>query len=86
MLGLFVALQVIGSSAGLHEKVHCDAKSPDHQCAISLVSGGLISQEPPQIHVARPLDYFFVTFVHIAAPLLARDYRISIGRGPPSLL
>lgn len=86
MLALFLTLQVFGSSAALHEEIHCDAKSPDHQCAINLVSAGLINHEPPQTHIERPLDYSFVSFVHIAAPLPTRDYRISIGRGPPSLL
>src|SRR5438477_2658633 len=40
MLVLFLGLQVVTASSALHQWLHPQSASPDHQCVITLVSHG----------------------------------------------
>lgn len=86
MLVLFLALQVFSASASLHEELHCDAASDSHECAVTLLSQG-------HIDLAAPIEFAPLAHRLILSPgayvppaVSAIDFRISISRGPPSLI
>jgi hypothetical protein len=40
LLLLFLSLSALSASPALHEKLHSDARNPDHHCAITLLTHG----------------------------------------------
>jgi hypothetical protein len=83
-LVLFLALQVLTSSAALHKLVHADADSLDHHCAITLFSRGQVSPAD----VTAPLVAFIAALFFLLPVLQSAEfpsfaYRFSSSRAPP---
>jgi hypothetical protein len=83
-LVLFLALQLLTSSAALHKLVHADADSLDHHCAITLFSRGQIGAAD----VVAPLmafvaACFFLLPIPQSAEFSSFEYRFSASRAPP---
>jgi hypothetical protein len=81
---LFLALQLLSSSAALHKLIHADADSLDHHCAITLFLRGQVSTAD----VVVPLVTFvaallFLLPVRQAPEFSSFEYRFSASRAPP---
>lgn len=83
-LALFLTLQIFVNSGALHHSFHVDASSSDHQCAVTLLTGGQVN--------APILPVLWIAFAAIllfslpSVSLTARsafDYRFSASRAPP---
>jgi len=84
-LVLFVSL--LASSPGLHQAVHADADSPNHQCAVTLFAHGQLAPAPDsQVLVA--VAVLFAVLVLLPRSFLppSADYRFSASRAPPFFL
>ena len=84
LLALFLTLQLFASSSELHHKLHSDANSPDHHCALTLLTHGQVDVSV----VAGIWLQFAIAFV-FSLPLLqailhsSLDLRLDRGRAPP---
>lgn len=85
MLGLYLTLQLLASSAALHHCVHEDSHEPDHQCIIKLVADGqlLVGRLPPfelqPVLVCSPLSERPGVVIIVCAERL-----LPPGRAPPA--
>jgi hypothetical protein len=85
LLGLLLLLlSTLAASPDLHQRLHADSNSPDHNCAITLFAKGQIN--------AAPAAAVLVGFVSLAGALVllaetlllpSADYRFSASRAPP---
>lgn len=82
---MFVFLQALVMSPALHDLVHPDAKSPNHECAVTLLSHGQV--ETSSVDVGPVLPAPSVLFLDpIPATIVAStDTPVMPGRGPPSV-
>jgi hypothetical protein len=81
---LFLTLQLFSSSSALHKLIHADADSPNHHCAITLLSRGQVSAAD----VVAPLVTFVAALLFLLAVLQSPEvpsfaYRFSASRAPP---
>jgi len=62
LIALFCAV-ALSSSPQWHERVHPDAKQPQHECAITLIAAGNVHHAAPAPLCVRPLSLveFFET-------------------------
>lgn len=83
-LVLFLSLQFFASSGALHQSLHADSNSPDHHCAITLLTGGQAAAP-----VLPTLWILFAATIYFSLPPLptavpaSLDLRLSPGRAPP---
>lgn len=83
-LALFLTLQLFASSGSLHRLLHSDANSPDHHCAITLLTQGQVN-----VPVVMNLWLAFALALIFSLPLLqatvqsSLDLRLAPGRAPP---
>ena len=83
-LGLFLTLQLLTTSAGLHKLLHADADSVDHHCAITLFARGHVSTADAVAPlVAFVAALFFLLPVLQSAEFSSFEYRFSASRAPP---
>jgi hypothetical protein len=83
-LAHFLALLVFTSSEALHELIHPDAGSPDHDCAITLLAHGQVNAS----EIGFTLLIFIAALFFVLPPLQSAefpsfDYRFSFSRAPP---
>jgi hypothetical protein len=83
-LALFLALQVVASSPGLHKLIHSDAGSADHHCAVTLFAHGQVNSAESFL----PLAAFVAALFFVLPPLQSAafssfDFRFSASRAPP---
>jgi hypothetical protein len=86
LLGLFLSVWGMAQFQTLHKALHCDADHPDHHCAVTLLSSGLVdlADGPPQT-VAYTFTAVVETFP--AAGLAPSGVALlPFSRGPPALL
>lgn len=86
LLGVFVSVLGLATSATLHKAVHPNAQNADHQCAVTLLASG-------QVHTAASTVALpTVSFVTVAVAHLeisrptGPSFNLSPSRGPPALL
>jgi hypothetical protein len=85
LLLLFIA--ALASSPTLHNWFHDDARSPDHNCVITLFAKGQLSPTAvASILVALVALLGAVALLAETILLPSADYRYSSSRAPPSLL
>lgn len=69
-----------------HERIHSDAKAPQHECAVTLASSGNYQQLLPIVAVPVPvLQFCFVPALHpvwVASPFISARL---LEHAPPAL-
>jgi len=81
---LFLVLQVFGASGTLHQSLHAEANSPDHHCALTLLTHGQVNVPvAPVVWVAFAMALVFFLPLLQSAVLSAFDLRLASGRAPP---
>jgi len=86
LLGLFLSVLAMASSATLHKVVHPNATQADHSCAATLLSSGQVDSAPSLAVVASvPLVPLVANRLEISFPSVA-SFNLPLSRGPPALL
>jgi len=85
---LLAALMVCGlllaASPALHGALHSDAKSPFHQCAISLLAHGYLLPADTAAMVATCVHFWAGMLLRLDNPIPSSpDHRFSFSRAPP---
>jgi hypothetical protein len=83
-LVLFLTLQTFAASPSLHHFIHQDAKQPDHQCAVTLISHGQVVLTLIEVSVTAPVIVADELPVPVLPVLAALEYRLLPERAPPS--
>ncbi|HTD88095.1 MAG TPA: hypothetical protein VK850_16090 [Candidatus Binatia bacterium] len=83
---LWLMVAVVGACPQLHHALHEDSTAPDHSCVVERVTNGsfLFSPAQPVVVAIRPV--LAGRFESDPIILPARDFRVALSRGPPSLL
>ena len=86
LLGLFLAVLVLGSSFTLHKALHPNAGKADHHCAVTLLASGQVEASGVAA-MAAPAPAISFCFILADVPVYTGVcFNISQGRGPPALL
>jgi len=81
---LFLTLQLLTSSVGLHKLLHADADSSGHHCAVTLFARGQVSTTEAAVPlVAFVAALFFLLPILRSAEFSSFEYRFSASRAPP---
>jgi hypothetical protein len=83
LVGIVLLLDAMAASPALHELIHKDADSPDHQCAVTLFAHGQVDStvvEVAPIVLTPPIETVSPVFLPVFASCL--QYLPS-GRAPP---
>jgi hypothetical protein len=65
----FLAALALSAAPQWHERIHPDASSPRHECAITLISSGSYENAAPALLVAAPVPVFHFCFVPALHPV-----------------
>jgi hypothetical protein len=85
MLSLWLHACLLAALPELHAKIHTDAKSSHHQCAVTTVAQGkFISHTPAPVIVAasQTIEVEPSQFVSVLLPAIS--HRLAPGRAPPT--
>ena len=85
LAALWLVLALAGASPQLHQALHEDANAPDHSCVIEhIAQGAFVFMPADAVAVLHPVEFFFSP---PSSPVVlpARDHRVALSRGPPSL-
>lgn len=82
---LFLALQILVWSPSAHAFVHPDSKSPDHECAVTLLSHGQVESPSPAVATAAIQPIVSILAQAPAFAFVSADAPVIPGRGPPSV-
>jgi hypothetical protein len=85
-LAVFLFLQTLAAAPVLHQHLHHDAGKADHHCVVTMLAHGRIHTPPTPVVAAAPTDFVLAPELAPEFLLVAVDYRLLPGRGPPSLL
>jgi len=86
LLGLFLSVVAMASSATLHKVVHPNAAQTDHSCAATMLASGQVEAAPSVAVVpAIPLVPIFASLFEVSTPSVA-SFNLPLSRGPPALL
>jgi len=86
LLGLFLSVMAMATSATLHKVVHSSADQPDHSCAATMLASGQVETAPSVAALpAIPLIPVIVGLVEVSSPTVA-CFNLPLSRGPPALL
>jgi len=83
-LALFLTVQIFAASGPLHQVIHPDAHSPQHQCVFTLFAHGQLDAAgafPPLMAFVAVLCFLLPTLP--SAVRSSFDYRLSPSRAPP---
>ena len=80
---LLLALQALAASPHLHHLLHEDSHQPDHQCAVKLLSDGMVDLEPGLVFLVQPRAESAPASVRETIILSAPDHQFPPGRAPP---
>ena len=83
---LFLVGTAFAASPALHQALHSDAKSPDHQCIISVLAHGQIDISSNDAPVCRIPDSFGYTPTFQLSFCVGSVEFLPPGRGPPLFL
>ena len=86
LLGLFLCVLAMATSATLHKVVHPNATQPDHSCAATMLASGQVDAAAtvatsPEI----PLVPVVASLFEVSSPSVA-SFNLPLSRGPPALL
>ena len=84
--GLLLLVSTAGASSWLHQLIHSDAGSVEHQCVITLFQKGHVSSTAAPAVFAAPVLYGACDLLAETLTFAAFDYRFSSSRAPPALL
>lgn len=85
LLCLWLKATFLAASPALHEETHPDAKSPKHQCVVTLLSQGKLLFSEPEFIRLQPVEAVWVQSDHfLSSPLPAVPHRLASSRAPPA--
>jgi hypothetical protein len=85
LLGLFCSVLLFASSSSLHNALHPNATSPDHQCAAKLLSSGQVhaaASTSGAVVIVRPV-LFEISIPESFLPV-RHSFCLPPGRAPPA--
>ena len=86
LLGLFLSVLAMATSATLHKIVHPNAAQTDHSCAATMLASGQVETAPSVAGLPPiPLVPIIVSLVEVSSPSVA-SFNLPQSRGPPALL
>ncbi len=86
LLGLFLSVVAMATSATLHKAVHPNATQTDHSCAATMLASGQVETAPSVAAVpAPPLVPIVASLIEVSSPSVA-SFNLPLSRGPPALL
>jgi hypothetical protein len=85
LVALVLLLDAMAASPALHELVHRDADSPDHQCAVTLFSHGQVDSTTVEVAAIVPPDSFEIVSPISLAVFTSCIENLPSGRAPPVL-
>jgi hypothetical protein len=86
LLGLFLSVLGMVTSATLHKVVHPNANQPDHHCAATLLASGHVDAAPSAAVVpAISLLPLALNQFEASRPTVP-SFNLPLSRGPPALL
>src|ERR1051326_133768 len=72
LLGLFLSVLGVATSAQLHRVIHPTANSPDHHCAATMLASGKGDAAPSLVAApVAPLLPLFIVRVEVSPPSIA---------------
>jgi hypothetical protein len=74
LIALFCAL-TLSATPQLHERIHPDAKLPQHECAVTLIAAGNYHHAAPTPIVAAPASAVQFSQVPALNPIEPRHFR-----------
>ncbi len=83
LLGLFLGLLALASVPALHEAIHPDANSPDHECSITLLSRGHVDCCDTAVRMAAPALVVTAICHPPEITFISCDHPLRPARGPP---
>jgi hypothetical protein len=87
MLGLFLFVVAMTQFESLHRLVHADAKQPNHQCAVTMLSAGQVDAPPPcAASVVVPQAVVVMEIGQPSVIFVSFDFTLLPSCGPPALL
>jgi hypothetical protein len=86
LLGLFLSVLAVSTSATLHRFFHPNAAQAEHSCAATMMSSGQVDAAPSLVVApVVPLIPLVVDQREISFPSVV-SFNLSLSRGPPALL
>ena len=86
LLGLFLSVLAMATSATLHKVVHPNATRSDHSCAATLLASGYVEAAASMTAApAVPLVPVVANLFEVSSPSIA-SFNLPLSRGPPALL
>jgi len=86
LLGLFLSVLAMATSATLHKVVHPNAAQADHSCAVTMLASGQVESAPSGAAVPElPLVPMVVSLFEVSSPSVV-SFNLPLSRGPPALL
>jgi hypothetical protein len=85
LIAVFLFLSAVASSPSLHKRLHPDAGTPGHHCAVSLFAGEQFDSAPIGQATVTPAALFAgIALLPDASIVPSADYFFSSSRAPPS--
>ena len=86
LLGVFLTVLGLATSAQAHQVFHPTANQPDHHCAATMLASGKVDAAPVAVVVPVPTSVLLVVVrVEISSPSVP-SFNLPLSRGPPALL
>lgn len=86
LLGLFLSVLAMATSATLHRVVHPNATRTDHSCAATMLASGQVEAAVSVVaSPAIPLVPVVAVLIEFSSPSVA-SFNLPLSRGPPALL
>ncbi len=84
LIGLVLLLDAMAASPALHEMIHKDARSADHDCAVTMFAHGKVDSATVEIATATPTVSIETTPVFVFSSFAPAIENLPAGRAPPA--
>ncbi len=85
LVATVLLLDAMAASPALHEWIHADAGTPEHQCAVTLFAHGQVHAASVTVPLPAPLLFIVTTPCGVFVAFRPAIEDLPAGRGPPAL-
>lgn len=86
LLGLFLSVMGLASSAALHKAFHPNASNADHHCVVTLLTSGQVEVSAGAAAATGPPVLLVSSILQDTSFYTAVSFNLPLSRGPPALL
>ncbi len=86
MLGLFLGVFTVALSEALHRVLHAEACQPQHECAVTMLQGGLVENAVTAVAPVVLYAFAFTAPTPVSIFVPSTDLSLPPSCGPPALL